>query len=432
MDEIKTLVKKYLPKKNKFIPGKTQITVAAGHQQLGVEEIEALVRASLELRIVDGEISHLFEREMAKYLGVRMATFCNSGSSANLLAFMALTSPLLGSRAIQPGDEVITSAVGFPTTVAPILQAGCIPVYVDVSLGSYNPTSYQIADAVTEKTKAIFLAHTLGNPFDVEKIKEIAEANNLWLIEDVADGLGGEFGGKKLGTFGSISTTSFYPAHMITTGEGGMVFTDSPMLNQIVRSMRDWGRSCWCLPNKDNTCGKRFTQKNQGQLPDGYDHKYTYSHIGYNLKSTDLQASIGIEQLKKLPDFVARRRHNWSYLSNKFEHYGLDKFFIMPTHYSSSDPAFFGFPLTVKVSSGFTRSDIVQHLESRMIGTRNLFGGNITKQPAFHGKGRISDILPKADIVMEYTFWIGVHPGIDEKQCDYIVDTFLEFIDSRK
>ena len=429
-DKVKKLVKSTKRPVRKFVAGKSFIPVAfAVYDE---KEIESLVQAALDFRMVDGEVSHLFEREMAKYLGVRMATFCNSGSSANLLAFMALTSPLLGSRAIQPGDEVITSAVGFPTTVAPILQAGCIPVYVDVSLGSYNPTSYQIADAVTEKTKAIFLAHTLGNPFDVEKIKEIAEANNLWLIEDCADALGGEFGGKKLGTFGSISTASFYPAHMITTGEGGMVFTDSPMLNQIVRSLRDWGRSCWCLPNKDNTCGKRFTQKNQGNLPDGYDHKYTYSHVGYNLKSTDLQASIGIEQLKKLPDFVARRRQNWNYLSNKFEHYGLDKFFIMPTHYSNADPSFFGFPLTVKVSSGFTRSDIVQHLESRMIGTRNLFGGNITKQPAFCGKGRISDILPKADIVMEYTFWIGVHPGIDEKQCDYIVATFLEFIDSRK
>lgn len=429
-EKVRKLVKATKRPKEKFVPGKSFIPVAKAVYD--DEEVTSLVQAALDFRMVDGEVSHLFEREMAKYLGVRLATFCNSGSSANLLAFMALTSPLLGSRSLKAGDEVITSAVGFPTTVAPILQAGCIPVYVDVSLGSYNPTSYQIADAVTEKTKAIFLAHTLGNPFDVEKIRDIAEANGLWLIEDCADALGGEFNGKKLGTFGSLSTTSFYPAHMITTGEGGMVFTDNPMLNQIVRSMRDWGRSCWCLPNKDNTCGKRFTQKNQGDLPDGYDHKYTYSHLGYNLKSTDLQASIGIEQLKKLPDFVARRRQNWNYLGIKFVKYGLEKFFILPTHYSNAQPAFFGFPLTVRASSGFTRSDIVQYLESRMIGTRNLFGGNITKQPAFKGKGRISDMLPKADIVMESTFWIGVHPGMDEHQCNYIVDTFLEFVDSRK
>ena len=389
-----------------------------------------MVQASLDFRVVDGKLSNLFEKEMARFIGTRYATFCNSGSSANLLAFSALTSPKLGNKSIKPGDEVITCAVGFPTTVAPIIQAGAIPVYVDVNISTYNTTPHMVSDAITEKTKAIFLAHTLGNPFDVQAIKDIADQNGLWLIEDSADAIGAEFGGKKVGTFGNLSTTSFYPAHMMTTGEGGMVFTDSPMLNLIVRSFRDWGRSCFCAPGKDNTCGHRFSQKEKtrGELPEGYDHKYIYSHVGYNLKSTDIQASIGLEQLKKLPRFIEERRNNWNLLCNKFIKAELDRYFIIPSHYKKSNPVPFGFILTIKDNATFTKKEITEFLESKKIGTRNLFAGNITKQPAFAGIGRIADVIPKAEIVMERTFWVGCHPGIDEEQVDYVVDTFCSFV----
>jgi CDP-6-deoxy-D-xylo-4-hexulose-3-dehydrase len=430
MDEISVFVGNYLqakPKRGDFIGGETPIGIADA--QLGKEEVEALVRSALDLKIVDGKISHNFELELARFLGVRYATFCNSGSSANLLAFMALTSPKLGSRAIMPGDEVITGAVGFPTTIAPIIQAGAIPVFVDVSLVTYNPTPKMISEAITEKTKAIFLAHTLGNPFDIDAIKEIAVINGLWLIEDTCDAFGGDYAKQKIGTFGDISTTSFYPAHMMTTGEGGAVFTDNSMLNQIVRSLRDWGRECWCPPNRDNTCGKRFAWTGKGELPDCFDHKYIYSHAGYNLKSTDLQASLGLEQLKKLPNFVERRRHNWQRLHDAFEFFGLDKYFLLPFPTKKSNPAWFGFILTIK-GDKFTRKELLDFLSEKKIATRNLFGGNLTKQPAFVGLGRVADILPKADIVMEKTFWIGVHPGITDEMIDYIVDSFVEFIGS--
>lgn len=425
---VKELVASQIKPKKKFVRG-DYIPVAK--VVYDSNEIEALVQSSLEFRIVDGGISNVFERDMARFLGTRHAAFCNSGSSANLLAFMSLTSHHLGSRALQPGDEVITCAVGFPTTVAPIIQAGCIPVFVDVTIGGYNTTPHMVSEAITEKTKAIFLAHTLGNPFDAQKIRDIAEQNGLWLIEDVADGLGGEFEGKKLGTFGNLSTTSFYPAHQMTTGEGGMVFTDSPMLNMIVRSLRDWGRACFCAPNKDNTCGHRFSQskKSRGELPEGYDHKYIYSHVGYNLKSTDLQASIGIEQLKKLPSFVESRRKNWNLLCDKFLENGLDEFFIVPTHYAKSNPSPFGFVLTIKDNAKFTRRALVEFLEESGIGTRNLFGGNITKQPGFVGNGRIADVIPKADIIMSNTFWIGCHPAITEEMVEYMVECFVKFVE---
>lgn len=414
-----------------FVPGETQITVA--REVHDVDEIAALIDAALNWKIVDGSLSALFEREMARrVMKTRHAIFCNSGSSANLLAFMALTSPKLGRRAIQPGDEVITSAVGFPTTVAPIIQSGAIPVFVDVSYTTYNPLPHQIAEAITDKTKAIFLAHTLGNPFDVIEIKKIAEQNELWLIEDCADAIGGTLEGKPLGSFGDLSTTSFYPAHMMTTGEGGMVFTDSPILNQIVRSFRDWGRDCWCAPGKDNTCGKRFSQKNRGELPDGYDHKYIYSHIGYNLKSTDLQASIGLQQLEKLPKFIQARRDNWKYLISGMEEAGLDKYFILPSHYAVANPSWFGLLLTIKDTAGFTRREVIQYLEDRRIATRLLFAGNITKQPAFMGKGRIHEgAAPKADYIMNNTFWIGCHPALTPDMMDYMVSSLAEFVESK-
>lgn len=433
--DVKALVKKYKKSRPKFVAGETPISIAPVHEYMGTEEIEALVQSALELRITDGELSHKFELEMSRFLGTRYATFCNSGSSANLLAFMSLTSPKLGSRAIQVGDEVITCAVGFPTTVAPIIQAGAIPVFTDVSLSTYNPTPHMISDAITEKTKAIFIAHTLGNPFDVETISELAKQNNIWLIEDCADALSATFNNKKVGTFGNISTTSFYPAHHMTTGEGGMVFTDDSMLNQIIRSMRDWGRECYCRPGKDNTCGKRFLWTDKGELPDFYDHKYIYSHIGYNLKATDLQASIGLEQLKKLPLFIEKRRYNWKRLHARFVESGLDKYFILPSHYEKSNPAPFGFILTIREGMNFTRTELVQFLNERKIATRNLFGGNLTRQPGFVGKGRIADSvsssLPKSDIVMTNTFWIGCHPEITNEMIEYIVGTFVEFVNNR-
>ena len=429
--DIQKLVRKYYPKiypEKEFVPGKSYIPVS--YAIFDHLEVESLLYSSIHMKMVDGELVNRFEREMARFVGTRLAIMCNSGSSANLLALMTLTSPRLGSKALQSGDEVITSAVGFPTTVSPIIWAGCVPVFTDVSLSTYNPTPAMISEAITEKTKAIFLAHTMGNPFDLDEIREIADQNSLWLIEDGCDSLLATYDGHGVGTIGDLSTTSFYPAHQMMVGEGGMVFTNSPMLNKIVRSFRDWGRNCTCLPGKDNTCGKRFCQSrnNLGDLPDGYDHKYVYSHVGFNLKSTDLQASIGLEQVKKLPDFVERRRHNWLLLHSEFVDAGLDKFFILPTHHAKANPSPFGFVLTIKETAGFTRSELVQYLENYGIGTRNLFGGNLTRQPAFTGKGRISDGLPKADIVMTSAFWIGCHPGITDEMIDWILECFVTFI----
>lgn len=412
-----------------FVPGETYISVARA--MFDEDELAGLLEASIRFKMVDGEITDKFEREMARFLGVRSATFVNSGSSANLLAIMALTSPLLGSKALQSGDEIITNAVGFPTTVAPILQAGCIPVFVDCNLGSYNPMAYTIEDAITEKTRAIFLAHTLGNPFDLEKIKLICEQNGLWLIEDCADALGSKWDNKKVGTFGTISTTSFYPAHMMTTGEGGMVFTDTPLLSAIIRSFRDWGRACWCPPNKDNTCGKRFGHTNLGELPDYYDHKYVYSHLGYNLKSTDLQAAIGLEQLKKLPELMEKRKNNFNYLLQEFVRHELDRYFILPFHDILADVVPFGFPLTIKEGK-LDRNNLVQYLEKNKIGTRPLFGGNLTRHPAFVNKGRIHEqSLPKADLITSNSFWIGCHPGMTDEMVDYVVRVFNEFVRSQ-
>lgn len=431
-DDILALVRTYHKekKKSKFIAGETYLPPAKAY--FNEKEIVALVSAALDMRWVDGEITKTFEREMAKYLGVRFAIMCNSGSSANLLAISALTSHLFQSKRLQPGDEVITVATGFPTTVNPILQAGLIPVFVDANVGTYNTTPYLVDQAITDKTKAIFIAHTLGNPYDIDEIREIAKLHNIWVIEDIADALGAEFDGRKVGTFGSLSTTSFYPAHLMSVGEGGMVFTDSPLIAKVVRSFRDWGRECWCPPGKDNTCGARFDQKNHGGLPDGFDHKYIYSHIGYNLKSTDFQAAIGLEQLKKLPEFIEDRKYNWEYLREQFKVRGLDKYFILPTQLQMASPAWFGFALTIREGMKFTRNKLVQHLEGKKIGSRNLFGGNLTKQPAYQGLNwRISDTvsgLPHSDIIMERTFWIGCHPAMTKRMLDYIVNSFEEFM----
>jgi CDP-6-deoxy-D-xylo-4-hexulose-3-dehydrase len=412
--------------KKKFIAGKTYIPISG--QSLDDNEIKALFDFVLEnTPIAEGRIVTQFEKELARYMGIRCVAMTNSGSSANLLAIMALTSSKLGSRALQAGDEIITTAVGFPTTINPILQAGCIPVFVDISLSNMNTTVHMVSNAITERTKAIFLAHTLGNVYDAQAIKDLAEDNGLWLIEDCADVLGGEWDGKKVGTFGHISTTSFYPAHMITTIEGGAVFTDNPLLDKLVRSFRDWGRDCWCLPGIANTCGKRFGWKDCGELPDGFDHKYIYSHIGYNLKSTDLQASMGIEQLKKLPDFIAKRRHNWQLIRTELEG-EMEQYFILPQHLPKANPSWFGFVLTLRDGCKFTRNELTQYLEEKKIGTRNVFAGNITKQPAYIGKGIIPEQLFKSDICMNNSFWIGVHPGINEKMILYMTNTIKEFV----
>lgn len=434
--KILELVREYWKEREpqRFRAGETYIPAAKAYYD--AKEVLALVSASLDMKWVDGEITRTFEKEMAKYLGVRFAIMTNSGSSANLLAISALTSHLFQSSRLKPGDEVITVAAGFPTTVNPIIQNGLVPVFVDVNVGTYNTTPYMVDQAITEKTRAIFIAHTLGNPYDIDEIKEIAKLHNLWVIEDACDALGAEFDGRKVGTFGNVSTTSFYPAHLMAVGEGGMVFTDSPMIAKAVRSFRDWGRECWCAPGKDNTCGKRFCQKEKGDLPDGFDHKYIYSHIGYNLKSTDLQAAIGLEQLKKLSDFIEDRQYNWEYLRDQFKSKGLDKFFSLPTQLQKSKPAWFGFVLTIRDGCKFDRNELVQYLEEKKIGSRNLFGGNLTKQPAYVGLNwRISDTvsgIPHTDIIMERTFWIGCHPSMTKRMLDYIVNTFVEFTDGKK
>lgn len=435
-NEILELVRRYWKEQEKprFRAGETYIPAAKAYYD--VKEVMALVSASLDMKWVDGEITRTFEKEMAKFLGVRYAIMTNSGSSANLLAISALTSPLFQSNRLQPGDEVITVAAGFPTTVNPIIQNGLVPVFVDVNVGTYNTTPYMVDQAITDKTRAIFIAHTLGNPYDIDEIKEIAKLHNIWVIEDICDALGSEFDGRKVGTFGNVSTTSFYPAHLMAVGEGGMVFTDSPMIAKAVRSFRDWGRDCWCAPGRDNTCGKRFCQTDKGNLPDGFDHKYIYSHIGYNLKSTDLQAAIGLEQLKKLPEFIEDRKFNWEYLRDQFKVRGLDKFFHLPTQLQKANPAWFGYVLTIRESSKFSRNELVQYLEEKKIGSRNLFGGNLTKQPAYVGLNwRISDTvsgIPHTEIVMDRTFWIGCHPSMTKRMLDYVVDTFVEFTNGKK
>ena len=409
---------------DKFIRGETYIAPAkAVYDQ---REVISLVSAALGMKWVDGSITKQFERELARYLGTRMCVTTNSGSSANLLAISSLTSPKLGSRALKAGDEVITTAVGFPTTINPIIQNGLVPVFVDINIPSYNTSPFIVSDAITSKTRAIFLAHTLGNPYDVGGMRDLADTNNLFLIEDCADVLGGEWEGRKVGTFGDIATVSFYPAHHLAVGEGGACFTNNPMLDKIIRSFRDWGRDCWCAPAHDDTCGKRFCWQ-MGELPEGFDHKYVYTHIGYNLKSTDFQSSIGIEQLKKLPSFVEARRKNWRYLREGLE--DLENYFCLPEHYLQANPSWFGFVLTVRPDAKFTRNDFARHLEKHMIGTRNIFGGNMTRQPAYIGKTwRKSGDLPKSDIVMNNSLWIACHPALTTEMMDYMIEVIHEFV----
>jgi CDP-6-deoxy-D-xylo-4-hexulose-3-dehydrase len=386
----------------------------------------ALVEASLDGWLTAGRFHDSFERALAKYVGVRNALFVNSGSSANLVALSALTSPKIGKRALKAGDEVITVAAGFPTTVNPIIQNRLIPVFVDIELQTYDAVVDQIREAISPKTRAIMLAHTLGNPFNVGEIEKLCEEHNLWLIEDSCDALGSTYDGRRTGSIGDLATVSFYPAHHITTGEGGAVFVNSPLIKKQVESFRDWGRDCYCATGQDNTCHKRFDWQ-LGDLPLGYDHKYIYSHIGYNLKATDIQAALGLSQLGKLDRFIQTRKENFDFLKAGLAHRPE---LLMPIATSKSSPSWFGFPLTIEPESGINRNDLLRHLDELKIGTRLLFGGNLLKQPAYRGiEHRVVGNLENTDIVMRNTFWLGVYPGLTKEMLSFVVETVLSFLD---
>ena len=406
-----------------FIPG--QHAIPPSGKVLGPEEFVHLVDASLDGWLTTGRFNARFEEQLAGYLGVEHVLTCNSGSSANLLALSALTSPQLGERALKPGDEVITAAAGFPTTVNPIVQNGLVPVFVDSHIPSYNPLPETVEAAITPRTRAIMLAHTLGNPLEIAALKSIADRHGLWLIEDCCDALGSEHKGRKVGTFGDIGTLSFYPAHHITMGEGGAVFTSDSQLKRILESFRDWGRDCWCNPGCDNTCGKRFDWQ-LGELPAGYDHKYVYSHAGYNLKITDMQAAVGLAQLARIDGFVAARRQNFALLNELVQ--PLAEFFILPEASPESTPSWFGFPLTLRETAPFNRVDLLRFLDQRKIGSRLLFAGNLTRQPYFLNRPhRVSGQLNNADTIMQRTFWIGIWPGLGEAQLRYMAQSLGDF-----
>ena len=411
------------PPKN-FIPGVSDVPVTG--KVFGAPEIEAAVNASLEFWLTSGPYTEKFESRFAKTVGMRGAYMVNSGSSANLLALTALTSPKIGDRKLNPGDEVLTVAAGFPTTVTPILQNNLIPVYVDVDMKTFVANVDAMREAITPRTKAIMMAHTLGNPFNLDVVLELTKEYGLWLIEDSCDALGGTYKGQKLGTFGDLSTFSFYPAHHITTGEGGAVLIKKIAHKVIVESIRDWGRDCWCPPGCDNTCLKRYEWQ-LGELPEGYDHKYTYSHLGYNLKSGDIQAAIGLAQLDRLDSFIDIRRQNWNYLRNSLSH--LQEFLELPEPTEQSDPSWFGFAMTVKENSPISRNALVEKLNDKKIGTRLLFGGNLLRQPAFQGTPRrVVGELKNTDLIMNNTFWVGVWPGLNNKMLDYIIENLTEIL----
>jgi len=411
-----------------FIAGETNIPVTG--KVFGSDELRAATKASLDFWLTSGPYTEEFESRFAKVVGMRHAFMVNSGSSANLLALSSLTSPAHGDRALKPGDEVITVAAGFPTTVTPILQNGLVPVYVDVDPETYVAIDEQMEAAVSTKTKAIMMAHTLGNPFNLDFVQALAKKHNLWLIEDSCDALGGTYNGQNLGSFGDLSTFSFYPAHHITTGEGGAVLIKKVAHKRIVESFRDWGRDCWCAPGCDNTCLKRY-EWTLGELPEGYDHKYTYSHLGYNLKSGDIQAAIGLAQLDRLDTFIELRRRNWSYLYNSLK--DLEEFFVLPRATQHSNPSWFGFALTVKPRSPKNRNEIVQELNVSKIATRLLFGGNLLRQPAFMGTPRrVISNLKNTDQIMNDTFWIGVWPGISVEMLDHMVEQIHKIMGVRK
>jgi len=403
-----------------FVPGESVVPVSG--RVFDSEDIQSLVDSSLEFWLTTGRFAEEFERRLAAYFGVRGATLVNSGSSANLLAVSALTSPKLGTRRLLPGDEVITVAAAFPTTVNPIVQNGLVPVFVDVTVPTYNIDVRLLESAKSDRTRAIVVAHTLGNPFDAAAVAEFARKHDLWLIEDCCDAVGATFDGKKVGTFGDIATVSFYPAHHITTGEGGCVLTEKPLLKTIVESFRDWGRDCWCDPGKENTCGKRFDWQ-LGGMPRGYDHKYMYSHIGYNLKMTDMQAAVGVSQINKLPEFIARRRVNFQQIRAGMK--DLEHIFVLPEATPNSEPSWFGFPLAVRREAPFSRNRVIAFLENRKIATRLLFGGNLLRQPAYREvKHRVVGSLANTDFIMNQVFWVGVYPGLTSEMIGYMLDAF--------
>lgn len=416
--QILDLVQAYAERKTaaaSFVPGTTPIPPSG--KVLGAAEFVNLVDASLDGWLTTGRYNAAFEQKLADFLGRPHVLTCNSGSSANLLALTALTSPSLGERALKAGDEVITAAAGFPTTVNPILQNGLTPVFVDSDIGTYNPSPAAIEAAISPRTRAIMLAHTLGNPFDAAALRELADRHSLWLIEDCCDALGSTLNGKKVGSFGHIGTLSFYPAHHITMGEGGAVFTADPQLKKIIESLRDWGRDCWCNPGCDNTCGKRFDWQH-GELPPGYDHKYVYSHLGYNLKITDMQAAVGLAQLDRIDDFIAARRRNFAHLYGQLAE--LTDFLLLPEATRGSDPAWFGFPITLRDEATCDRITLLRYLDENKIGTRLLFAGNLTRQPYMLGhQYRCATPLKNADRIMRDTFWIGIWPGISTEMLDF-------------
>ncbi len=419
--QIRQLVEEYTAEafpRRTFVAGESGVPVSG--KVFDAEDIQHAVDASLDFWLTTGRFAEQFEREFARLMGVRDARLVNSGSSANLVALSALTSQTLGERALRPGDEVITVAAGFPTTINPILQNNLVPVFVDVKLGTYDVDCSQLESALSPRSKAVMIAHTLGNPFDLATVTAFCKKHNLWLVEDCCDAVGSLYDGRQVGSFGDISTASFYPAHHITMGEGGAVMTSRPSLTKLIESFRDWGRDCWCAPGKDNTCGKRFEWQ-LGKLPCGYDHKYIYSHIGYNLKLSDMQAAVGVSQLKKLPGFIAARKANFARL-----HAGLQDVqdvYALPEATPNSEPSWFGFPMAVRPESGIARETVIAHLNDAKIGTRLLFGGNLLRQPAYlDAKVRTIGELPNTDYVMNNVFWIGVYPGLTPEMIDYIVE----------
>jgi CDP-6-deoxy-D-xylo-4-hexulose-3-dehydrase len=410
-----------------FVAGQSPAPVSG--RVFDASDVKTLVDSSLEFWLTTGRYNAQFEARLAKRIGVRSALTVNSGSSANLLAFAALTSPLMRDRRIEPGAEVITAATGFPTTVNPSLTYGMTPVFVDVDIPTYNIMADRVEEAITPKTRAIMVAHTLGNPFEVAKLKEIADKHDLFLVEDCCDALGATHHGKNVGTFGDVGTLSFYPAHHITMGEGGAVFTTDPAIRRAVETFRDWGRDCYCEPGKDNTCNRRFDWQ-LGDLPYGYDHKYIYSHVGYNLKITDMQAAVGVAQLDHLDDFIAARRRNFDSLKAAMRE--LEEFFVLPEATPNSEASWFGFVLTVREDAPFTRDEIVRHLNNAKIGTRLLFGGNLIRQPYMKGQQfRVSGSVDNSDRIMRQTFWIGVYPGLREAEIAYMIDTIRTFVRSK-
>lgn len=410
-----------------FVPGASAVPVSG--KVYGAAEMRSLVDSALDFWLTTGRFNDAFEAKLCAFLGRRFTLTCNSGSSANLIALSALTSPLLGSQRLQPGDEVISCATGFPTTINPIIQNNLIPVFVDVDIPTYNIQPDMIEAAISDKTRAIMVAHTLGNPFDLDTVIAIAKKHDLWVVEDNCDALGATYDGKMVGTFGDVGTLSFYPAHHITMGEGGAVFTDDGLIKRALESVRDWGRDCYCPPGQDNTCKKRFGWK-LGELPRGYDHKYTYSNLGYNLKITDMQAAVGLAQMDRLGGFIAARRHNFHYLQNALAE--LKEFLILPMATPKSDPSWFGYPITVRENAPFNRDELVQFLNSRNVHTRLLFGGNLLRQPYMKGRQyRTVGTMSNSDKVMTSTFWIGLYPGLTDAHLEYATAQILQFCGSR-